>query len=881
MAIRRTGVTVVDKKESLPMRVNHATRRWEIFNPSTNSYNDTGISAVPEDTATAIKYYKLSNTMTTPEAPGDSQTSWVDIASLNQAVITDGGWSADPLSVSKNNRFCWAAYYSLENVLNASTMKYEQKYKLNMVGLYNNYAASPEITIDENGVVTIVNPDGTTQTHQLMTADSYQSLMKMVTGLQSQVDSAVYSYSGAGAPTKNHNKAPLNTWGIEPNSPNNVIADIYAVHVGDTYTDTDDYVSYRFVLKEGMPSSDPLNYEWQVIADGALSSALQEIAKLGNSSVKIFTSQPAPPYKQGDMWISTQSGKSVIKTCLIGKDENGTFEATDWIVPFATKEEVETIRQDLATAQSNLQQAQNNISDLQNNLDTLENQTLQAMRDDLIDDNERTALKVLLNNLDVEQEQLLSNVAYLKDSEYLPTVEKEDVENKANKLLAENTGTLDILQSKINAILNPTGDQGKRISNAEKTAYQNALVVYKADHKALSQAIDNARAKIDEELKRLADEKVDNLEVGARNLVLNSSERKETNQYKMGEFSTSENLKWGEQYTCTIWGHIADGQSCYVDFLPSTRTMVILQKISEGVYKGSFIPEEHSLYPNDVQNKFAIYNVDSEGNLNGYIDKIKIEKGTKGTDWTPAPEDLQAEMNALISDVDVEYGASNSPSVVPTSWTTDAPQWQKGKFIWQRTKKTLKDETENYSTPICIQGAEGKGISTIEEQYYQSNSAVALEGGEWSTQAPTPNKDKYIWTRSVITYTDNTTTETAPICSTGAKGEDALSVSISTQGHFRNYYEQDENGETELKKEVVGGVMVGDVECVECTLLIRKGSLDVTENALNDSTIALKWLVNGEVRQNGGKKLLLTLVDCDGNDDNIQIQYNDNNAKNW
>ncbi len=916
MAIRTTSVTIVDKKESLPMRVNHATRKWEIFNPAKNIYEDTGLSAVPEDDATSIKYYKLSNTPTPPSAIGDSQTSWSDLASLNEAVITNGGWSADPLQVSKNNRFCWSAYYSLENLLDPVTKKYKQRYKLNMVGLYNNYAVSPTISIDDDGVVTITNSDGTTQTHQLMTANSYQSLMKMVTGLQSQVDSAVYSYSGAGVPTKNHQKAPLNSWGIKPNSPNNVVADIYAVHVGDTYTNTEDYVSYRFVLKEGMASSDPLSYEWQIIADGALSSALQEIAKLGNSTVKIFTNQPTPPYKKGDMWISTQAGKSVIKTCLLGKDENGTFAHTDWIVPFATKEEVATIRQDLSQAKSDLNLAKNNISDLQDGLNTLENQTLQAMRDDLIDDNERTALKVLSDNLDVEQEQLLSNVSYLKDSEYLPATEKSTLINASNKLLAKNTGTLDILQSKIADILNPTGDQGARISTSEKNAYKNALVIYKADHKALSQAIDTARAKIDEELKRLSDKNISELEIGGRNLLkssqlLTSSSVSSyiTDEFYKGckvvhgdnqnktliditYFNHVINLQSNEFYTLSFW---AKGTECKCYIWSPNRIKKSVNSCGNVHYTGDgsttftltnewkrywVVWETKSNIPVDTEKSCLIVGRLFKGH-HCSICGIKLERGKIATDWTPAPEDVQSEMNTLISNVDVEYGVSNSPTEAPTSWQTTAPQWEKGKFVWQRIKRTLKDKTVNYSGATCIQGAEGKGIKNIEEQYYQSDSGVSLEGGNWSTEAPTINPSKYIWTRSVITYTDNTTTETAPICSTGAKGEDALTFTISTQGHFRNYYEQDEDGETELKKEVVGGVMVEGVECVECELIIRKGSRDVTDNALNDNTLALKWLVNGNVRQNGGKKLRLTLADCDGNDDNIQIRYNDKNAKNW
>lgn len=67
-------------------------------------------------------------------------------------------------------------------------------------------------------------------------------------------------------------------------------------------------------------------------------------------------------------------------------------------------------------------------------------------------------------------------------------------------------------------------------------------------------------------------------------------------------------------------------------------------------------------------------------------------------------------------------------------------------------------------------GPAGKGIKSIVEQYYKSTSATALSGGSWGTTYPGWENGKYIWTRSVITYTDKTTTTTTAVCVTGTKG---------------------------------------------------------------------------------------------------------------
>lgn len=68
-----------------------------------------------------------------------------------------------------------------------------------------------------------------------------------------------------------------------------------------------------------------------------------------------------------------------------------------------------------------------------------------------------------------------------------------------------------------------------------------------------------------------------------------------------------------------------------------------------------------------------------------------------------------ATKNKTISNVDVEYASGTSNTTPPTSgWATTAPDWQEGRYIWQRTVTTMQDGTQNISDPTCIQGAAGQ-----------------------------------------------------------------------------------------------------------------------------------------------------------------------------
>ena len=124
-----------------------------------------------------------------------------------------------------------------------------------------------------------------------------------------------------------------------------------------------------------------------------------------------------------------------------------------------------------------------------------------------------------------------------------------------------------------------------------------------------------------------------------------------------------------------------------------------------------------------------------------------------------------------ISTTDVEYADSTSNTTPPTSgWQTNAPAWQNGHYIWTRTHIIYTDKSEKYSYPVCLPS--GKGIAKIVEQYYQSTSSTSLAGGSWvNDKAPAWKSGYYTWTRSVITYTDNTSKTTDPVCVSGSKGD--------------------------------------------------------------------------------------------------------------
>ena len=211
----------------------------------------------------------------------------------------------------------------------------------------------------------------------------------------------------------------------------------------------------------------------------------------------------------------------------------------------------------------------------------------------------------------------------------------------------------------------------------------------------------------------------------------------------------------GEQGIPGIDGENGQTSYLHIKYSDDGKTFTANNGETPGVYMGVYVDFKQA-----DSNVFADYT----------WSKIKGEDGQNGQNGKDGKG---------VRSVDVLYYLStSSSSLVGGSWLTAPPAWVNGKYMWSKTKVTYTDNTTSETSPVCITGSkgsdgtngsdgeDGRGISSIIEQYYLSTSSNSLVGGSWSTTPPTWENGKYIWTRSVITYTDSTSTTTSPICST-------------------------------------------------------------------------------------------------------------------
>lgn len=129
-----------------------------------------------------------------------------------------------------------------------------------------------------------------------------------------------------------------------------------------------------------------------------------------------------------------------------------------------------------------------------------------------------------------------------------------------------------------------------------------------------------------------------------------------------------------------------------------------------------------------------------------------------------------------ISSIVNHYLATASGSGVTkdtSGWTTTVQSMTAtNKYLWnyETISYTSGDPTDTTPTIIGVYGDTGRGISSVQEQYYLSTSKTQVTGGSWQTTQPAWVEGKYIWTRSKITWSDNTTSYTTAICCNAING---------------------------------------------------------------------------------------------------------------
>ena len=125
----------------------------------------------------------------------------------------------------------------------------------------------------------------------------------------------------------------------------------------------------------------------------------------------------------------------------------------------------------------------------------------------------------------------------------------------------------------------------------------------------------------------------------------------------------------------------------------------------------------------------------------------------------------------------VTYQASSSGTTIPTGiWSKNIPNVAAGQYLWTRTVFTYTDGTDSISYSVGrmgqngsngSDGSDGRGIASYAITYQASNSQTTAPTGTWSSSVPKLSTElPYLWTRTVFTYTDGSSSTSYSVSST-------------------------------------------------------------------------------------------------------------------
>lgn len=194
--------------------------------------------------------------------------------------------------------------------------------------------------------------------------------------------------------------------------------------------------------------------------------------------------------------------------------------------------------------------------------------------------------------------------------------------------------------------------------------------------------------------------------------------------------------------------------------------------------------------------------------------------------------------SVTVSSTSVTYQIGASGTTKPTgTWSPNVPNVPNGQFLWTKTVVKYSDgkSTEAYS--VSYKGTNGTNgsngtsvtVSSTSVTYQTGTSGTTPPTGTWSPTVPNVANGQYLWTKTVVKYSDGKSTESYSVSYKGTNGTngkdglDAITMAITSSG---------------------GTIFKNTAIATTLTAHIYKGGVEVSGSALT-SLGTIKWYKDG------------------------------------
>ena len=235
---------------------------------------------------------------------------------------------------------------------------------------------------------------------------------------------------------------------------------------------------------------------------------------------------------------------------------------------------------------------------------------------------------------------------------------------------------------------------------------------------------------------------LESFEVGGRNIILKSTTQNlEPDDYPCSQHGLSMNLEVGETYTYSICAEFSDlTESNWTALYTNSGStpIVTINNIANGknTYTKTFVATQAMVDGYDNVGHVRVYtrgdaSVVGSSGASTVIEWLKLERGNKATDWTPAPEDVDQNIQDA-ADSAIEQARSYTDTSIETT--------ESSILSTVSTTYTSKEDSDNMLAQMTTQLEQ----TANEFNFNFSQMSQELDSLESATSTKFSNIEKYI-----------------------------------------------------------------------------------------------------------------------------------------
>lgn len=237
-----------------------------------------------------------------------------------------------------------------------------------------------------------------------------------------------------------------------------------------------------------------------------------------------------------------------------------------------------------------------------------------------------------------------------------------------------------------------------------------------------------------QQAKTFAEQKVNELNIGGKNLVLKTTEKRTSVGYVGQYWNFSETMVVGKQYTlsCYVSGNYSRLYIYFRDIAGQPRQH-ITTALKEGYNEVTVIPKYSWTGLCAYHEVIGVSPAPTVA-----IEKVKLEKGNKPTDWSPAPEDIENKVADIQTDL---QNAINNAKALITVETQNRQQTDTNVSKLVNKTNFLSDtyiESNTVATGTMILGNSLGVQAGITGVGYANNDVRLWAGSNYTNRAYAP-----------------------------------------------------------------------------------------------------------------------------------------------